>query len=911
MWGNLAGRLAQTDINGALEKITNAVAPRDDDDDEYYDEDDDGEEYDDDDQDDDDEEEDKYKMNSIKAPFGIVGMLTRALDDGGNDEEYDDDVDDKQQQQQPQVVGNEDCEAASPTATTTAQPPQQLPTTQGTGSREGSASRTMESKDQMKATKLPVSSPMPNISTHHVTRTAIATDDWEGDWEHTSHDPPSTATATKTTVTVSTASNAAPGQSAITLTPAEEAVQYTTASATRLKSNPSDLPSISSSSSRPEYQIRQVVGSTEAPAAVATTPTKTTYSTTTPQQTQTQTLSTDKLNLELKASLNQETPSLPLPPERKSTNSSRPGPRRQVQQTDRRSHSVNNIHTYTVATPTIDGRMVESRSSSSGSGRLDLQPLVSDRQNVASSLNAGSPSVSSHSDDQGAKLSSERHVQESTEPISIQDNLKNDSSVPSAKKDSETVQKIIELENKCEQLQMMVKLKEKETASLRDDMKEQQIKAKKEKDEMLIKFQEKEYRLLQATSEESRVELDQYKKMLSDSETRADRAEQQLKVAQMKFENELAQSQQREYRATQKSDDRVAQTMAILDERNEEIAHLKKLIRDMESKVNEHQEGAEEAEEEVEELHEENESLRATINKLESEKQQLKSKMASLESDSDRLTELQIELAMLKEERDRERAKNQSVVDSAITSHSQLESERDSALSDLQSTKQQLAAALADLEVAKADASRIMKANDNLQLALESFQDERQTEMNMLEEQRLEAEEAIKAANATAMAALKQMHERELYEIQKAADDAVRNLVREMDLQEGNLEKLRSENVQMRRSLDEAINQLQSSQEDVIDREVMKNILLDWCTLKEKSKRQQVLLVMANLLHFSDEEREKVHLTGLDLDSVGSRFVETLAPRRATTADVEHLEGSNVREKWVNFLLAETDNDDL
>jgi hypothetical protein len=232
-------------------------------------------------------------------------------------------------------------------------------------------------------------------------------------------------------------------------------------------------------------------------------------------------------------------------------------------------------------------------------------------------------------------------------------------------------------------------------------------------------------------------------------------------------------------------------------------------------------------------------------------------------------------------------------------------------LSELQSTKQQLAAALADLEVAKADASRIMKANDNLQLALESFQDERQTEMNMLEEQRLEAEEAIKAANATAMAALKQMHERELYEIQKAADDAVRNLVREMDLQEGNLEKLRSENVQMRRSLDEAINQLQSSQEDVIDREVMKNILLDWCTLKEKSKRQQVLLVMANLLHFSDEEREKVHLTGLDLDSVGSRFVETLAPRRATSADVEHLEGSNVREKWVNFLLAETDNDDL
>ena len=71
-----------------------------------------------------------------------------------------------------------------------------------------------------------------------------------------------------------------------------------------------------------------------------------------------------------------------------------------------------------------------------------------------------------------------------------------------------------------------------------------------------------------------------------------------------------------EQRAVRKADERVAQTMAVLDERNEEIKHLKSLIRDMESKVNEHEKGVEEAEEELDELQHENDSLRDMIEKL-------------------------------------------------------------------------------------------------------------------------------------------------------------------------------------------------------------------------------------------------------------------------------------------------------
>merc|ERR1712176_1167008 len=189
------------------------------------------------------------------------------------------------------------------------------------------------------------------------------------------------------------------------------------------------------------------------------------------------------------------------------------------------------------------------------------------------------------------------------------------------------------------------------------------------------------------------------------------------------------------------------------------------------------------------------------------------------------------------------------------------------------------------------------------------FQDERQAEMEMIDEQRHDSEEALKTAHATATTALKQIHENEMYEIQKASDNAVKNVMHEMELVETNLKKLKSENNQMRRSLDEAIHRLQASQEDVIDRNVMKNILLDWCILNDKSKRHQVLQVMANLLHFSEEEKEKVHLTSKSLDSVRAKVVEALAaPLPPSKADVEHLEGSNVHEKWVNFLMAETDD---
>lgn len=499
-------------------------------------------------------------------------------------------------------------------------------------------------------------------------------------------------------------------------------------------------------------------------------------------------------------------------------------------------------------------------------------------------------------------------------------------------------QELLKAEMNCQELKIQLEEAKQEIEALRNQAKRDKEKVQSEKEDLIAQFHSKEVRLLQATSEEnqnqtllleqeysakiqnlenslvterksSQEEQEEYKRLLRESYSNVDRVEKQLKAAVNKHEMEINQVQQREERALRKVDDRMAQTMAVLDERDEEIKKLKKSIKAMESKVNEHQEGEEEAEEELEEIHQENESLRETIEKLELEKNNLKDQVATLKSGSEELPGLQMELTMLREERNRERTKNQAVMDSAMSSRTQLETERDNALSELRDSKQQLAATLGDLEVSRADYSRILMANENLQSALEAFQDERRAEMEMIDEQRRESEEALKSAHATATSAMKQIHENEMYEIQKASDNAVKNVMHEMELVEGNLEKLKSENNQMRRSLDEAIHRLQTTQEDVIDRNVMKNILLDWCTLNDKTKRHQVLQVMANLLHFSEEEKEKVHLTSKSLDSVRTRVVGALAaPLPPSKADVEHLEGSNVREKWVNFLMAETDD---
>lgn len=263
---------------------------------------------------------------------------------------------------------------------------------------------------------------------------------------------------------------------------------------------------------------------------------------------------------------------------------------------------------------------------------------------------------------------------------------------------------------------------------------------------------------------------------------------------------------------------------------------------------------------------------------------------------------------MLREKHARESKAIMNKAVSAETTHAQIEEQRDAALLEVRTLQQQLAATEADLHVAQADAQRIMKANENLQSALESFQNEREAEMAMIDEQRLESEGQLTAAHETQMEAIKEVHKAEMRRVQAACDDEIRAVMAKVQQLQATAEEYRVENVQNRRALDEAIHRLQATQEDVIDRAVIKNILLDWLTKTDASQKRQVLELMASLLHFTDEEKSRVHIQeGSEL--FGNLVHAVAVPLPPSKVDLEHLQGDNVREKWVNFLLGETDDD--
>lgn len=95
----------------------------------------------------------------------------------------------------------------------------------------------------------------------------------------------------------------------------------------------------------------------------------------------------------------------------------------------------------------------------------------------------------------------------------------------------------------------------------------------------------------------------------------------------------------------------------------------------------------------------------------------------------------------------------------------------------------------------------------------------------------------------------------------------------------------------------------------MIDRSLIKNIILDWHQKRGKEKRD-VMILLGSILHFTEDEKNKAFIG----DGPGSfdKIVNAVAaPLPASKLNVDKLEGDNVREKWVNFLLAETGDDEV
>jgi hypothetical protein len=146
-----------------------------------------------------------------------------------------------------------------------------------------------------------------------------------------------------------------------------------------------------------------------------------------------------------------------------------------------------------------------------------------------------------------------------------------------------------------------------------------------------------------------------------------------------------------------------------------------------------------------------------------------------------------MEMQLLEEERQREKALLESAKEKSSEDYVLVLSERDAAKARARDLEQQLAAARADVELGNTDRNRALLACENLQRALEAIQSERDAEIALLMEQRTAAEEAMEAAHAAALEAMRESNKAEMRDVQYAADKSVQNSLAEMDKMEATI----------------------------------------------------------------------------------------------------------------------------
>lgn len=201
---------------------------------------------------------------------------------------------------------------------------------------------------------------------------------------------------------------------------------------------------------------------------------------------------------------------------------------------------------------------------------------------------------------------------------------------------------------------------------------EQRLQIEEESREaMLLAFQEKEARLLQAAAEESdqsikqlqrqsdelvgtlttkledqehaiSSEREEWERRLKEAEDRTVLAERGGQHAVSQYESSSSQTQQRQERSLRMTEDKLAQTLAMLDEREEQIAQLKNMVKSMSSEMNDHREGVREVEDEVDELRHQNEVLQHRLDTSQTECSELHEEVSKLQADTGNLGSLKV-----------------------------------------------------------------------------------------------------------------------------------------------------------------------------------------------------------------------------------------------------------------------------
>lgn len=207
-----------------------------------------------------------------------------------------------------------------------------------------------------------------------------------------------------------------------------------------------------------------------------------------------------------------------------------------------------------------------------------------------------------------------------------------------------------------------------------------------------------------------------------------------------------------------------------------------------------------------------------------------------------------------------------------------------------------------DNQLLKEDLTQRNLELSNLLQSISQFQHDRELEIT-----RLHNEYKVKFS----------IHERKCkeemnIEIAKAGD-VIRLLEKTIQQQRQTLEddalmrrrtemEIASERKKMQATFNDTIARLKNSQEDVVDRTLVSNLLVSYF---QRKRSLDVLELIARILVFSEEQKAAVGLKPSAVSFVS--FFQSIvgAPQKP----VENLEGYNLAEMWVNFLLVETESE--
>ncbi|KAF8524309.1 hypothetical protein BU17DRAFT_74799 [Hysterangium stoloniferum] len=368
-------------------------------------------------------------------------------------------------------------------------------------------------------------------------------------------------------------------------------------------------------------------------------------------------------------------------------------------------------------------------------------------------------------------------------------------------------------------------------------------------------------------------------------------------------EGDLAQSMQEDLQRTKQENE------TLTTKYNTLVAKLTAMRTSVESKLKRDAEELDQREQLVQQLTVRNDDLASTIERLTDEviqsnqeaersSRELETLRARIFQDSAQevaareheLMELQSELERCRIERDEwEQA---------------LQSERvvsDGMRADLVGVRREL-----DLEQAARakDASELAKERErsaNLQSVLEDFQSAREHETRQAVH---EYKEQLRQATQS-LAEYKSRALRAEVELEESSTNTHRSAALEKEVKEKQLliGKLRHEAVILNEHLTEAIRRLRRDASDNnVDRRLVTNVILSFLTtLRTDSKRFEILALLASILSWSDEEREKA---GLQRSGSGSGLLwgsgKGKAPELEKTDETE-----SFSKMWVEFLLKE------